>query len=592
MNADRLLAYYERIADAPDAIPRFRRFILNLAVCGKLVEQDPNDEPVETLLERVIAKKGEQVKAGKVRSRAPLARVKEDKPPFHVPVTWCWVRFGNIADFSAGRTPSRNEPSYWDSGDHAWFSIADIVDGETLVSTKETVTKKAAIQVFGTEPEQVGTMIMSFKLTIGKIGRLGIPAYHNEAIIAIRPYVADLDPYLFKTLPMFARQGNTKGAIKGNTLNRKSISNILLPFPPLGEQHRIVAKVDELMTLCDRLETARTARETTRDRLAAASFARLNEPHPDPAVFQNHASFALDNLIPLTIRPDQIKALRQTILNLAVRGKLVEQDPYEEPASELLKGITEDKKQRAVSARDRRAGPVEPLDLISTEMPFDLPQSWVWVAFGDITISRDGERIPVSKAEREQRAKLYDYYGASGVIDKIDGYLFDKPLLLIGEDGANLINRTTAIAFIARGKYWVNNHAHVVDGLSEDYLRYLELFINATDLRPFVTGTAQPKMNQARMNSIPVALPPLAEQHRIVTQVNELMGFCDRMEASLARVDDTRRRLLDALLHEALARSEEKIGRDAFMITQELHAKPPGPPKVLCQSTSANGLFE
>ncbi len=173
-------------------------------------------------------------------------------------------------------------------------------------------------------------------------------------------------------------------------------------------------------------------------------------------------------------------------------------------------------------------------------MLYSLPTSWVWVSLGDITISRDRERVPISKAERQERAKVYDYYWASGVIDKIDGYLFDKPLLLIGEDGANLINRSKPIAFIARGKYWVNNHAHVLDGLSENYLRFLELFINATDLQPFVTGTAQPKMNQKNMNSIPVALPPLAELHRIVSKVDELMALCDRMEARLAAADGIR----------------------------------------------------
>jgi type I restriction enzyme S subunit len=120
------------------------------------------------------------------------------------------------------------------------------------------------------------------------------------------------------------------------------------------------------------------------------------------------------------------------------------------------------------------------------------------VSLGEITTCRDGERIPVSKEERTGRAKTYDDYGASGIIDKIDGYLFDKPLLLIGEHGANLLNRSTPIAFIARGKYWVNNHAHVLDGYSEDFLQFLEIYINATDLAPYVTGTAQPKMTRRR----------------------------------------------------------------------------------------------
>ena len=308
MNADRLLAHYERIADAPDAVQRLRRFILDLAVRGKLVEQDPNDVPASELLKRIAKEKGRVMNPRKTKSRSELSTVTIDEFPFGIPAKWCWTRFGNIVDFSAGRTPSRNEPSYWNSGDHAWISIADMKDGETLAATKETISKKAAKQVFRSEPEQIGTMIMSFKLTIGKIARLGIPAYHNEAIISIRPRISEFGSYLFKVLPFFARQGNTKGAIKGATLNRASISNILIPLSPLAEQQRIVAKVDELMAFCDRLEKARTEREATRDRLAAASLIRLNDPDPDPVVFRNHAAFVLENLTPLTTRRDQIKA--------------------------------------------------------------------------------------------------------------------------------------------------------------------------------------------------------------------------------------------------------------------------------------------
>jgi type I restriction enzyme S subunit len=198
-------------------------------------------------------------------------------------------------------------------------------------------------------------------------------------------------------------------------------------------------------------------------------------------------------------------------------------------------------------------GNAKAITLLGQDAPYPIPQNWAWVLFGEIVVSRDGERIPVSKEDRNNRAKLYDYYGASGVIDKIDGYLFDKPLLLIGEDGANLINRSTPIAFIARGKYWVNNHAHVLDGISEEFLQFIELYINATDLKPYVTGTAQPKMNQAKMNSIPIALPPESEQHRIVAKVDELMALCDQLETQLTATQTDSRRLLEAVLSDALA---------------------------------------
>lgn len=130
----------------------------------------------------------------------------------------------------------------------------------------------------------------------------------------------------------------------------------------------------------------------------------------------------------------------------------------------------------------------------------------------------------MSVSQRQHLNKLYDYYGASGVIDKVDNYLFDKDLLLIGEDGANLINRSTPIAFIARGKFWVNNHAHVIDCINRENMAYMCLYINSISLVDFVTGTAQPKMNQEKMNSILVALPPLQEQKRITQKLSELLS--------------------------------------------------------------------
>ena len=237
----------------------------------------------------------------------------------------------------------------------------------------------------------------------------------------------------------------------------------------------------------------------------------------------------LSNLDLLATAPGGVARLRELILTLAVQGKLVPRDPADESAGELLTKIRAEKDRLIAEGQIRRDKPL--VAIADEEMPFELPQGWEWVRFGDASINRDGERIPVSSSDRENRAKTYDYYGASGVIDKIDGFLFDKTLLLIGEDGANLINRSTPIAFLAHGKYWVNNHAHVIDTTHSELMTYLALFINAISLEPYVTGTAQPKMNQAKLNSIVIALPPLPEQSRIVTRVEELMRLCDALEA-------------------------------------------------------------
>ena len=232
MNADRLLVNYERIADAPDAVPRVRRFILELAVRGKLVEQDPSDEPASALLKRIAVEKARLVKAGEIKTTGELPTFKSNEFPFDLQPDWRWATLGIIADFAAGRTPARNETSYWKPGIHAWASIADMRNGGTLAVTKESISKKAAEQVFRSRPYDIGTIIMSFKLTIGKIARLGIPVFHNEAIVSIRPHLSDLDPWLFLVLPLFARQVTAKDAVKGATLNRKSITNIPIPISP------------------------------------------------------------------------------------------------------------------------------------------------------------------------------------------------------------------------------------------------------------------------------------------------------------------------------------------------------------------------
>ena len=272
------------------------------------------------------------------------------------------------------------------------------------------------------------------------------------------------------------------------------LGTILLPVPPLAEQERIVACIQEAELVIENYAIKVTALQ------------KLQDSFPE--------------------------ALKKSILQEAVQGKLVPQDPSDEPAEALLERIRaekqrlikegkikKDKHESVIFRRDNSH--YEKLDgverCIDDEPPFEIPENWCWVRFGTALVNRDAERIPLSVSQREKLDKKYDYYGASGVIDKVDRYLFDKPLLLVGEDGANLLLRSKPIAFIASGQYWVNNHAHVIDAVAGVDLRYIALFINATNLAPYVTGTAQPKMNQEKLNSILVPLPPTNEQRRIVS---------------------------------------------------------------------------
>ena len=248
------------------------------------------------------------------------------------------------------------------------------------------------------------------------------------------------------------------------------------------------------------------------------------------------------------------KQLKNSILQWAIQGKLVPQDPNDEPASVLLEKIRaekarlvkegkikKDKKETIIYRGEDNSYYEKFADgkvvCIDDEIPFEIPQGWELARFGSVMYNRDSERIPLSVAERNKLTKIYDYYGASGVIDKVDKYLFNKDLLLIGEDGANLINRSKPIAYIATGKYWVNNHAHVLDCIDSIFMQYICLYINSISLVDYVTGTAQPKMNQEKMNSILLVLPPHNEQKRILQKVDKIQPLYVRYEKNKSRLE-------------------------------------------------------
>lgn len=247
------------------------------------------------------------------------------------------------------------------------------------------------------------------------------------------------------------------------------------------------------------------------------------------------------------------KALRQKILDLAIHGKLVPQDPNDEPASVLLERIRTEK-ERLIKEGKIKKGKKSAKTSDKPHYPFELPKGWAITDIGELLINRDGERKPVSSAIRcKQKDKVYDYYGAAGVIDKIDEYLFDERLLLIGEDGANLLSKSKDNAFFADGKYWVNNHAHVLDATDKSILDFVAIVINSIKLDDFITGSAQPKLSQDNLNKIPVMLPPINEQCRILKKVKHWFSLIAMIERGkdnlLETIKQTKFKILDLAIH-------------------------------------------
>ena len=308
MNADQLLVHYEQIADAPDAIVRLRRFILDLAMRGKLVEQDPTDEPASELLKRIAVEKARLAKAGKIRKPKLLPEIEEH--PYVLPPSWRWTRMRQVTSDRGQAVPDAPF-TYIDvtaiDKENGFVSDPKVLQANEAPSRARKIVRQGDVIYSCVRPYLLNVAIVDADFDPAPIASTAFAILNGHGLVLPRYlWIVLRSPFMVECVEQDMR-GQAYPAI-----NDSDFSVLPFPLPPLTEQDRIVAKVDELMALCDRLEAARAEREATRDRLAAASLARLNAPDPDAAAFQTHATFALDNLAPLTNRPDQIKALRQT----------------------------------------------------------------------------------------------------------------------------------------------------------------------------------------------------------------------------------------------------------------------------------------
>lgn len=509
MNAQTFLRNFETIADAPGGVQGLRDLVVELALSGLLAEQDISEGTGAELLGQIATERSALIQSGRLRRQK--ARTTDARPS---PPGWSATDLGAILDFEYGRSlpaiqreQGGDVPVFGSNGIVGYHDEAIVTSDCVVVGRKGSA---GAINISRSPSWPIDTTY--FVIPLGGM------TVAFTALLLRGCHLDDLD---------------RATAVPG--LNRADAYRVPVLLPPLAEQERIVAKVEELMGLCDELEAHQERRKRATAQFRGSALNALSEAETE-ADLQRAWQRLSTNWTTLIDRPDSVDELHQMTLRLATRGRLVEQRAIETPARDLLDQLAERRGRREPSLPDV-ARPA-------------LPGGWTWASFGEATINRDSERVPIKRADREGRQGLYDYYGASGVIDTIDEFLFDGELLLVGEDGANLVMRSTPIAFLASGQFWVNNHAHVLDSTDPASLRYLALFLNSIDLRPYLTGIAQPKLNQARMNRIPVPLPPLEEQQRIVERVEHLGSMRDRLRGSL--VAETKERLA---LSAALTRS-------------------------------------
>jgi type I restriction enzyme S subunit len=539
MNTDVLLAYYERIAEAPDAIARLRRFVLDLAVRGRLVPQDL----AETSSLQALGEAQQRIKAA--AERASRLRWHASKPvepnnePRDLPRGWVAARINDTGLYINGLA---FKPSDWKPRGLPIIRIQNLTDPSKEFNFAE-----------GSFPAEVivepGDILVSWSATLDAFKwNRGRGILNQHIFRVIRDEGLTHPDFLLMLLQHAIRtmaDGDHARGLVMTHINRGPFLNYVIGIPPLAEQRRIAAKVAELMALCDQLEAARAAREATRDRLTAASLARLNTP--DPETFPADARFALDALPALTTRPDQIKQLRQTILNLAVRGKLVPQDPSTEPASGLMKRIREWQRQAILQKKIR--APRKPLTAIKhEECPYRCPTGWSFVRLGEIIYIQSGDGLTAANM-KDGPVPVFGGNGISGYHNQSN---VDRPTIVIGRVGYYC-----GSVHVTPPRAWVTDNAFITHfSHNEICSRFLVLLLNGTNLKEDENATAQPVISGSKIYPIVVGLPPLAEQHRIVAKVDELMALCDAIEASLTTATTVRTCLLEATLRETLQPAE------------------------------------
>lgn len=566
MNASRLLEHFDRISEAPDAIPKLRKFILDLAVRGKLVEQDSRDEPAAILLVRIRTEKAKLAKDGTAKKSKPITPTPTDEIPFAIPATWAWSQLAEVGLISPRNTAPNDEPTsfvpmklipaeFGADATHEVRSWGEIKSGFTHFANGDVALAK------------ITPCFENGKSTVFEELTGGIGAGTTELHVARPVLVCAQYLLVFLKSPYFIETGVPKmtGTAGQKRVSTEYFSQAPLPLPPLAEQRRIVAKVNELMRLCDRLEAAQANRQERQRQLTSASVDWLVTAHPKDGC-RAAIEFQLEHFALLTSRSDQITALRETILALAVRGRLVSQDMNDEPAPELLKRVQSDTacKVTAGVARQRADEPV-----ISSSMePFDLPTGWAWTRLGSICfrITDGAHHTPKYLDAGVPFLSVKDV--SSGEIDFSDTRFISEAAhtelskRCRPERGDILLTKvgTTGIAVLVDSDQPFSifvSLALLKFSQASILGPYLTHVINSPFVRKQSADNTQGIGNKnlvlRLINRFLIPLPPVAEQHRIVAKVDELLALCDRIEQQVTVGEVGIRRFVNATLEAVLA---------------------------------------
>lgn len=481
--------------------------ILQYAIQGKLVEQRPEEGTGEELYQQMQTDKQTLIREKKIKKEKPLPDIIDDEIPFDVPESWKWVKVGNVGSWSSGATPSRTNPAYY-GGSIPWLKTGDLNDG-FIQEVPEYITD-LALEKTSLRLNPIGSVLMAmYGATIGKLGILEIPVTTNQACCACIPYAGMNNKYLFYYL-MSMRQsyiGMAEGGAQPN-ISKEKIVNSLIPLPPAEEQRRIVAKIEEILPYVDRY---------------AAAYEKLE---------QFNAKFPQD--------------MKKSILQYAIQGKLVEQREEEGTGEELYRQIQAEKKRLIKEGKIKKEKPLP--EIAEDEIPFDIPESWRWVRFSEImsTMSTGPfgsmlhktdyieKGIPLVNPANMVNGKIVPsdkMMISEATRRRLSSYILHAGMIVLGRRGE--MGRCAVVTEKEDG--WLcGTGSFFMEPSMSLYVYYVVSLFSSPYVKFYLggesVGTTMSNLNHTILSKMPIPLPPLAEQRRIVAKLDEILPLCERLK--------------------------------------------------------------
>jgi type I restriction enzyme S subunit len=548
---------FDQLVGESDSVPRMRALIVDLAMSGKLTSRNPDDEPASVLLAKARTERANLVSRQEIKKRNTEAVLSPDMP-FDVPQSWQWARLADVGYELGQKAPD---------GPFTYIDVGGIDSFPGCVSARIEKLEPRNAPSRARKLVKLGTVIYStvrpYLLNVAVIDRAFDPEpIASTAFGILHPFAGFESRYLFYWLRSAQFTAYVETAMRGMAypaINDEKFYCGYVPVPPTAEQKRIVAKIDELIAICDRLETQRKERETRHTAIARAAVARFQEiPNRENLDFLFHNSYS--------VHPSD---LRESILSLAIRGKFSPQDSKDEPAVSLIEGIAEFRTQWL---GDKRAKPSKQiLEIDKKKCAFEIPSSWTWCRLGDLVLefrygtsrkcSRDRHGVPVLRIPniRAGRVDASDLkFAPMSPSEFAELQLQSGDLLVVRSNGSEKLVGRSAVVFPEDEKFVYAGYL-VRLRIPQNFIfpRYLQLALSTSEVRsqiegPIRTTSGVKNINTTELSNLVFPLAPFAEQRRIVDRIDRLTPLVDKLEAQSTTSQEMSKKLLDAAVYEIL----------------------------------------